>query len=330
VTVQPHAKPPDGKLLTLQDIDPGFRATWHRERKDMKDQSGSGYDQSLADQACAAGWTHQEITDLMINAAVRHAEPVKTAHYYRYTIWKAAHLHHETTAHVTLEAHEAGFDRELSDDERRTKILESLSTLWGHAFSLTRHNASPPQFYLEAEQGRVYLGGIEAIDSQRVFRQKFAALTNHLIPRCTDKAWQKRAQALLDAAKPVDVGPEGSDEEALRAWLVIYLETFPILSLADERRELAWHGTPIVEHQRVHICLTHFSRWLLEQVGNSSPLLRGIPSKLTNLTCEHSKVNYRKAGRRNQKLQRTSRSTYMMPQKLIEDAGIELSQAGGE
>ena len=44
-------------LAALQDASPKFKATWERTRKDLQDQSGSGYDISLANQLAIAGWS---------------------------------------------------------------------------------------------------------------------------------------------------------------------------------------------------------------------------------------------------------------------------------
>ena len=84
------AEPPGLKLMALNDIDLKFRATWNGARPDLKDQSPSGYDMSLASLAAHAEWTDQEIVNLLIAWRRKHGHDLKLKpDYYTRTIAKA-------------------------------------------------------------------------------------------------------------------------------------------------------------------------------------------------------------------------------------------------
>lgn len=63
-TLSADARPPEPKFHVLLDLDPKFAATWKRERPEFPSQSE--YDMSLASTAAHAGWSDQEIVDLLV------------------------------------------------------------------------------------------------------------------------------------------------------------------------------------------------------------------------------------------------------------------------
>jgi hypothetical protein len=89
LVLDPNAKPPAEKFKRLLRYRK-FRLSWERKRPDLKDQSGSGYDQSLTNLAARAGWSDQEIVDLCIAHQRTHGDQIKLrAAYYRHNIKKA-------------------------------------------------------------------------------------------------------------------------------------------------------------------------------------------------------------------------------------------------
>ena len=88
--MSPDAEPPHDKLMALTDVDPKFRTTWMADRPDLKDQSASAFDMSLASMAIRAGWTDQETIDLMIAWRRKHGKELKLREsYYATTLAKA-------------------------------------------------------------------------------------------------------------------------------------------------------------------------------------------------------------------------------------------------
>ena len=64
VQVRKSAAPPTKKLLALMENNNQFKATYDRQRKDLSDQTTSGYIFALMLFALHAGWTDQDIVDL--------------------------------------------------------------------------------------------------------------------------------------------------------------------------------------------------------------------------------------------------------------------------
>ncbi|MGB9457176.1 MAG: hypothetical protein WCB12_14105 [Bryobacteraceae bacterium] len=95
------AEPPRTKFDLLCETDHKFALTWKRGRKDMKDRSSSGYDMALANAAAFAGWSDQEIVDLLIANKRRLNQDLKLRDsYYVTTIKKARAAHAEELAAV--------------------------------------------------------------------------------------------------------------------------------------------------------------------------------------------------------------------------------------
>lgn len=74
VAPNPTAEVPANKLQLLLESKPQFRATWERRRLDLKDQSASSYDLSLASIAASAGWSDGEIAALIYQWRLKHNE----------------------------------------------------------------------------------------------------------------------------------------------------------------------------------------------------------------------------------------------------------------
>jgi hypothetical protein len=88
--LDPQAEPPLEKMQALQLAEPKFDASVKYQRKDFpkgKD-SPSEYDLSLATFAAMAGWSEQEIADLLLFVRRLHGKELKleNAQYYRRTI----------------------------------------------------------------------------------------------------------------------------------------------------------------------------------------------------------------------------------------------------
>lgn len=74
------------KMEVMAEEFPKWRRTWERKRKDLKDQSLSGYDMALASMAAYAEWADQEIADLLVAFRLKHGseKDIKKAYRLRY------------------------------------------------------------------------------------------------------------------------------------------------------------------------------------------------------------------------------------------------------
>ena len=106
--LDPNAEPGAVRLNALVKVDKKFHQSWDRNRPDLKDQSASSYNMSLADIAVRAGWPDQEVVNLMICWRRRHGEDLKLReNYYARTIAKA---------HEPMEREKVEEDQDVLDD----------------------------------------------------------------------------------------------------------------------------------------------------------------------------------------------------------------------
>ena len=90
LVLDPNAEPGAVRLNALVKVDKKFHQSWDRNRPDLKDQSASSYNMSLADIAVRAGWPDQEVVNLMICWRRIHGEDLKLRErYYELTLAKA-------------------------------------------------------------------------------------------------------------------------------------------------------------------------------------------------------------------------------------------------
>lgn len=88
IVVSADARPPH-KLAALLANSEKCALSWDHKRRDMEDQSASGYDMSLAWYAAQARWSDQEITDMLISHRRRWNLDLKLRmKYYAETIWR--------------------------------------------------------------------------------------------------------------------------------------------------------------------------------------------------------------------------------------------------
>jgi hypothetical protein len=88
LTLDPNANPPAEKFHSLAQQEPEFAWTWNHKRQ-LRDTSQSDFDLALAHRAAQAGWTDQEIADLLIaNRRLHGGQPKLRLDYYHRTIAK--------------------------------------------------------------------------------------------------------------------------------------------------------------------------------------------------------------------------------------------------
>ena len=74
LALDPDAEPSAVRLDALLTADPKFRRSWGQDRKD---QSPTAYDLSLATMAMQAGWSDQEVVNLLICWRRKHGHDLK-------------------------------------------------------------------------------------------------------------------------------------------------------------------------------------------------------------------------------------------------------------
>ena len=179
-TVKGDASPPAEKLMAAITNDGTFKDTFSKQRRDMRDQSLSAYDQSLADQAVGFGWADQEIVDLLIAFRRAQGKPKLRRDYFVMTLTKARRAMQaqeaddriEELAAITQAAAETStlIRNGAKSDAFRTEALKTLTQMFGfrvHAIEKTK--SAQPLYIIRTDHGATPIGGIGAVMSPAIF-----------------------------------------------------------------------------------------------------------------------------------------------------------------
>ena len=232
------------KFLILMEEDPEFRKTFYRRRKNMNDDSLSGYDAALARRAVDNGFSDNEIVHLIITFRELHGgiEKVKRKKYLQDTIRFARESagkkeltndveYNITRLNLEIDQFQAQIcNGEISDiDEAnetlamlKRELLDSASSKFAVTFlEVKKYPFDPdPEFEIITDRGPIYLGRIENILDFKLFKRKIAGVVGVVINPVDNKKWDKFAQAILHATVDVDSMPiESTDAGNARAWI---------------------------------------------------------------------------------------------------------------
>lgn len=228
------------------EVEPRFAVTWNRKRKDMQDQSASSYDLSLANIGAQAGWSDQQIVDMLIHHRRKHKDDLKLRpDYYRMTIRKARaavtravaveqlddilyQTNDEDRAALEVTPEDQRTATPIISDDTRQKLLNHLSDLLGFKIvNIIKYVSSEPSYRLVTERDGIMLGNVGGLIKQESLRYQVAALTGFYIPKFKPNIWDKIAQSLLNACEEQSAGEEATDQGAIRSWLELYLNDNP-------------------------------------------------------------------------------------------------------
>lgn len=262
VVLRVDASPPFDKWIALQEADVKVQRTWKRNRKDFKDTSPSAYDMALASFTVRAGWSDQEIADLLIAHRRFHVDDLKLREdYYERTIARAR-------ATVDVEH----LDEELNDinsgngdDGNGDDVYAGLSRAFGiEIVKLVKYLGDPPTYVLvlrvKGEERSITLGAVDGILNFRQFRAHVAAAVDVVIPTCSPATWDKRAQSLLRFVTVEELGAYSTAAGVAEAWVNEYLSAY---RPSDDVETAVIAGRPFVDAER-HVCiaLRSMSFWL--------------------------------------------------------------------
>ena len=212
LALDPEAAPSAVRLDALLTADPKFRRSWGQDRKD---QSPTAYNLSLATMAMQAGWSDQEVVNLLICWRRKHGHDLKLGEgYYEIILSKAKE------PIVMAQAQEQLDEALLLRPEDQSEVLKAnLTTLFRvDIIRIVKYLGEPPVYYMYTKQGDITLGEINKITSQISFRNMVATITGVWISAVSKKAWDQRIQAILLVCEPIDVRrrqPPGPGDQRL-------------------------------------------------------------------------------------------------------------------
>ena len=276
IILSPDASPPFEKFMALMENDQKFKRSWEHRRPDLRDATASGYDQSIANIAMAAGWSDQEIADLMIAHRLKYGENLKFREdYYQRTI---------RTAKEPMAEHQdqERLSESLASDseDKREVLLESLSELFGVEIRrILKYLGDPPTYTLETSQSTITLGEVGNIISQNAFRKAMAASADIVPKKRPQAVWDQIAQAIINTCETRDLGEMTHPKDEIQIRLSEYMETQVVVSHEDANTGIR---TPFEKDGRTMVYLDDFHRWL-EFNRNTKMTLRQLAIRFRDM-----------------------------------------------
>lgn len=269
------AEPPWEKLDALRDLEPRFDQAWRRKYSTRTEGwSSSEWDQSLANYAAQAGWSRQEIANLLIAVRRRHNDDLKLRQdYYRLTIDKATAGREEQEAvRVAVAVSEELVQAPPGErpEAERAGALGAISRSLGiEILRVTRSPSEPPVYGIETPYGSGSLGTIKVLANNQAFRNRVAEITNRFPRRLKNGQWDPIAQGLLQVAEPEELGVETTLAGKAETLVSLYLGNHARQVWADmsekARAVLPIRLEPFVNEQGVPcVFLSGFKAWLAE------------------------------------------------------------------
>jgi hypothetical protein len=246
--------PPQDKMLALLANDDLAKATWDHKRPDLKDQSPSGYDMSLALILANQGWTDQEVADALIARRRKQGDDLKTLKngairqdYYQRTIAIAKGKVSRTRVVEEIASNTTGSPIAAAEvtAEQREAILYRTGAIIGHPIShwIQYGRGENALYVLVLQTGQqVPIGNAMTLENQRAFRAKLYPHTRSLFEPLKAGTWNK-AITDLGLILEIEENPESPREAQFGATLADYLHAV-LRHKGDEWKKALRTGLP--------------------------------------------------------------------------------------
>ena len=252
------AAPPMRKFMMLSQTVPEFQASWDVKR-DFKKKDGSpnpnAYDLSLCDYACLAGWSDQEMLDLMIGFRRENKFDPKlnNRQYFFRTIARARKEMVQKTADQDLELADdlRGSNHEPAD-LKKIALKAASDKIGINIIRINRYIQDNPCFVLVTDIGEVTLNNIKHLIRPGLLQERIAADLGFYI-KYVKKTWPSIAQSLLDACTDVPVSPDSMLKGRIKEWITEYLEGKPELEVNHVFAGTNYLGKPFVYKKHWYI-----------------------------------------------------------------------------
>lgn len=293
------AQPPFEKFNLLRDIEPRFNKSWDRTRplKEMPDQSASSYDLSLAVYAAQAGWSDQEIANLIVASRRHHKDDLKLRpKYYAGTIAKARSVTQKADAadviEEVVEEYTEAKQRGDEDEAREAKreALRNISEQLGiEVVKIIKFMSTPPSYRIVTPTVGIDLGGAEKVLMQNSVKARVAAETGHVMDAIKSADWNKLMKAFFQIVEEQDVGLASTATGEMYSWLVTYLgQKRPVDTFDDSNGQHPYRDSK----GDVIIFTDPFRRWLWSAFGERVSG-RDLGTRLKVFGCEPTSVEGR-------------------------------------
>lgn len=317
------ANPPPDMLTDLADIQQErFKLVYDKDpqaAKNFTDDSASSYDYSLAIQAAEAGWSDQEILDLLISFRRKHHLDMKfqNKQYYARTLLNARiavkrHAEKESISESILHGHEivqqaidhktkCAAEFTLSDDAKETVRQMVSNELGINVLKFIKYQGEKPSWVLSTTLGDVLLENISDVVRLGRLREHIASVTRHVI-KCNAKTWLDVVEGLLLIEEQLEVSSEATFSGRMSNHLSSYLANKQKLT----KEESIETKEPFYEEFTWYIYTEPFYKYVIFTQGYSDTLNR-LRFDLKRFGAESIKIYVTKDGNR------TSRHAWKLP-----------------
>ena len=318
--VRPDAEPPFSLMDALLQNSTTFRATWEHNRRDRAAENWtlSEYDLSLASQAVQAGWSDQQVADLLVAHRRKHADRSGKGHrpdYLRRTIGAARREKQETDkeedrqdALANLEA--MGEQAAVDPDAAMTEFNRVLRGPF-KVKELYQDGDDPKntRYRLVLDNGvEVPIGPPKTLLNPDEFREALMTTTRHVLPMVKRKDWLPAIQALLTIAV-VTIAPDDTRQGQALEWLSRYLSE----RLTTDQEEAARRREPFEKDGHVHVYAGNFATFVNRSLGRRisdadvKQMLKAAGFTTKTVTFENEATG-----------KNTSRSYYHAPKEVLD------------
>jgi hypothetical protein len=281
VTIDYNTAISDDILAGWIERDMRFRNTWHRQRHDLSDQSGSGYDMALASFGVGIGLSDQQIVDLIIQHRRVHGEQRRTRlDYYRRTISKARKTDSPQAAAAGIAvgppppsvaakpSHNSNPAPTCSEGVNKAQMCDQISRLLGvHLIRIVKVPGSDPVFLMELEEGRIEFSTARLL-SQKAVSVALAGKANRVIPTFNKKQWQQLTQMMLDACTVVEGTEDLELEGFARIQIGRYLSEAQFIQSPKGATEQDKYK-PLVEKGQIAVSALDIQTYLMRATSQS-------------------------------------------------------------
>lgn len=245
------------KLEALLESDTRVRQTWERRRRDLKDDSASGYDLALANYAARAEWSAQEICDLLVAFRQKHGEPIKDS----------------IKRTVSLALADTNLER-APESASREDLLAHLSERWGikiERFVKYPGDRTIYELHLEGVEPLV-IGTADKLRSQDGVLNAIVDLTNKVVPKVKQGVWERHLQILMDVTEVATTGTEAYEKSSMSELIGQYLESRKPIDEHDEPdayNNAIISRNPVKRRGDVYITTSKMAWWLKTSYGEN-------------------------------------------------------------
>lgn len=286
---------PDKMMMMTQAFGAKFQASWDHDRSDMEDQSPSGYDYSLALFAAQAGWTPQEIVNLMIAHRRKHncELKLKNRQYYARTMLSAIEKATDEDINAIIVDEKVALSQKLNvepDDDPMEKKRKKVSLKLGvEIIRIIKYDQEEPQYEVVTNKGSVMVGGITQLIQQGNLRNHIAKRFAQRIVTLKPRDWDSISQVLLELAEvnKKTASPDGTNRGETEIWIQEYLEnksdTISVQDGCEERAPFKIDGYWYIFKDRLY-------QWARQQRGAFDLTTKGLDTRLHQIQCKQKTI----------------------------------------